>query len=410
MIPLLARSACARTGLSLNLARTLPARVAATRLSELDRNNKPGPSQRRGYRMDATRRAFSTSRRACTPSPTPSTSSTVSMTTTTTPVAADAAPLAPPAPAPESWVDRVLPAWAAPAKPYLYLLRLDKPTGSILLYWPGAWSITMACTYLAQPITTCFWYLGLFAVGAVVMRGAGCIINDMWDAKMDRKVERTKTRPLAAGEITHTGALAFLSTQMALGLGVLTQLNTYSILLGAASLPLVFIYPFMKRVTYYPQVVLGLCFEWGALLGWAAVAGAVNWAVCAPLYIGSAIYCVAYDTIYAHQDKKDDVTAGVKSTALAWGNSSKPIIGTLYATFVGCLTIAGHAMGAGPLYYAISVMGGAAHLAWQVITVNLDNGKDCWAKFVSNGYVTGPIIWAGMFADYLYQVILPLLG
>lgn len=188
MIPLLARSACARTGLSLNLARTLPARVAATRLSELDRNNKPGPSQRRGYRMDATRRAFSTSRRACTPSPTPSTSSTVSTTTTTTPVAADAAPLAPPAPAPESWVDRVLPAWAAPAKPYLYLLRLDKPTGSILLYWPGAWSITMACTYLAQPITTCFWYLGLFAVGAVVMRGAGCIINDMWDAKMDRKV------------------------------------------------------------------------------------------------------------------------------------------------------------------------------------------------------------------------------
>lgn len=150
-----------------------------------------------------------------------------------------------------------------------------------------------------------------------------------------------------------------------------------------------------------------MCFEWGALLGWAAMTGALDWAVCAPLYIGSALYCVAYDTIYAHQDKLDDVNVGVKSTALAWGNNSKPIIASLYATFIGGLTLAGHAMGAGPLYYAISCLGGAAQLAWQVITVDLDSRPDCWQKFSSNGYVAGPIIWAGMAADYVHQVSSP---
>jgi 4-hydroxybenzoate polyprenyltransferase len=205
------------------------------------------------------------------------------------------------APAPPTAFDRFIPAWAAGIKPYLYLLRWDKPIGALLLYWPGAWAITMASTATHAPLSVPLWYLAVFGVGAMVMRGAGCIINDMWDAKMDAKVERTATRPLAAGTVTHRAATVFLGSQLLLGLGVLSQLNMYSIALGAASLPLIFIYPFMKRVTYYPQIVLGLCFEWGALLGWSAVAGSVDWSVAGPLYAGCVAYCVAYDTIYAHQ-------------------------------------------------------------------------------------------------------------
>lgn len=197
---------------------------------------------------------------------------------------------------------------------------------------------------------------------------------------------------------------------MTLGLGILTQLNWYSIVLGACSVPLIIIYPLMKRYTYYPQIVLGLCFDWGALLGWAAVAGTVNWAVAAPLYVGSVMWCVGYDTIYAHQDKTDDVLAGVKSTALAWGDKTKPIVGSLYTGFVSCLAIAGHAMGAGPIYYAVSCLGTAAHLAWQVITVDLDSRADCWAKFKANGFVAGTLVWLGIAGNYVQQVVLPMMG
>lgn len=256
---------------------------------------------------------------------------------------------------------------------------------------------------------------------------------------MERKLtaERTKSRPIAAGDITQTQALAFLASQMTLGLGILTQLNWYSIVLGACSVPLIIIYPLMKRYTYYPQIVLGLCFDWGALLGWSAVAGVVNWSVAAPLYIGSVMWCIGYDTIYAHQvswahselavpaharmgnwgmdaltfeDKTDDVPAGVKSTALAWGDKTKPIVGSLYAGFISCLAVAGHAMGAGPIYYAVSCLGTAAHLAWQVITVDLDSRADCWAKFKANGFVAGTLVWLGIAGNYVQQVVLPMLG
>ncbi|CAK9783362.1 4-hydroxybenzoate polyprenyl transferase [Cutaneotrichosporon oleaginosum] len=391
MFPLLARSACARTGLGVGVGvrRLAP----LSRLSTQAKRTVPKTSLLRAHILP--RRSL-----ADTPSPLRSSSSLTSSSSSPTSTAATAAPAPPP-----TAFDRFIPTWAAGLKPYLYLLRWDKPIGALLLYWPGAWAITMASTATHAPLSTPLWYLALFGVGAMVMRGAGCIINDMWDSKVDAKVERTATRPLAAGTVTHTAATVFLASQLTLGLGVLTQLNMYSIALGAASLPLIFVYPFMKRVTYYPQIVLGLCFEWGALLGWSAVAGSVDWSVAGPLYAGCVAYCVAYDTIYAHQDKRDDVTAGVKSTALAWGDKSKPIIGTLYTGFVCALTYAGYAMGAGPLYYAISCVGGAAHLAWQVITVDLDSRADCWKKFTSNGYIAGPLIWAGMFADYLAQVI-----
>ncbi|TYJ57714.1 4-hydroxybenzoate polyprenyl transferase [Cryptococcus floricola] len=302
-------------------------------------------------------------------------------------------------------IDKLVPKWAEKAKPYLYLTRIDKPIGSILLYWPGAWAITMASTVHHLPPSVPIFYMGLFGVGALIMRGAGCIINDMWDAKMDRQVERTKTRPMASGEVTQLGALTFLASQLSIGLAILTQLNWYSIALGASSLGLVTLYPFMKRVTYFPQVVLGFTFNWGALLGWSAVAGVVDWSIATPMYLGGALWCIGYDMIYAHQDKTDDVLAGVKSMALYFPDTSRQVIAGLYTTFVSLLAFTGHMAGLGPLYYLISCGGAAAHLAWQVLTVNFDSRPDCWKKFSSNGYLGG-LIWLGVAADYVQQVVL----
>nr|XP_018264530.1 4-hydroxybenzoate polyprenyl transferase [Kwoniella dejecticola CBS 10117]OBR86688.1 4-hydroxybenzoate polyprenyl transferase [Kwoniella dejecticola CBS 10117] len=201
---------------------------------------------------------------------------------------------------PKSILDK-LPKWAAPARPYLALTRIDKPIGSLLLFWPCTWSITMASTALHLPPTVPLFYISLFGLGALIMRGAGCTINDMWDAKMDAKVDRTKSRPIAAGDVTQSQALSFLGLQLSAGLAVLTQLNWYSIVLGASSLSLVVLYPFMKRITYYPQVVFGMTFNWGVFLGWSAVAGVTDWTITAPLYLGGIAWGIAYDLIYAHQ-------------------------------------------------------------------------------------------------------------
>ncbi|WVQ73751.1 4-hydroxybenzoate polyprenyl transferase [Cryptococcus sp. DSM 104548] len=308
-------------------------------------------------------------------------------------------------PAAPTIIDKLVPKWAEKAKPYLYLTRIDKPIGSALLFWPCTWAITMASTVHHLPPSVPAFYIGLFGVGALVMRGAGCIINDMWDAKMDAKVERTKTRPMASGEVTQLGALTFLASQLSLGLAVLTQLNLYSIALGASSLGLVALYPFMKRVTYFPQVVLGFTFNWGALLGWSAVAGVVDWSIATPMYLGGALWCIGYDMIYAHQDKTDDVLAGVKSMALFFPDNSRQVISALYTSFVSLLAFTGHMAGLGPLYFLISCGGAAAHLAWQVLTVNFDSRPDCWKKFSSNGYLGG-LIWLGVAADYVQQVVL----
>ncbi|PWN53191.1 4-hydroxybenzoate polyprenyl transferase [Violaceomyces palustris] len=224
-------------------------------------------------------------------------------------------------------------------EPYKALSRIDKPIGTWLLYWPCAWSITLASHQLSLPLTYPLFFLCLFGLGATVMRGAGCTINDMWDHKMDKMVERTKTRPLAAGDVNHFQAACFLGVQLSVGLAVLLGLNWYSIVLGACSLSVVTIYPLMKRITYWPQFVLGLAFNWGAMLGWTAVAGNCNWAVVLPLYVGSIFWTLIYDTIYAHQDKKDDVKAGVKSTALLFADKTKPILSAFSATFLPFLAI-----------------------------------------------------------------------
>ncbi|CAO1622563.1 unnamed protein product [Parajaminaea phylloscopi] len=232
----------------------------------------------------------------------------------------------------------------------------------------------------------------------------------MWDSRIDRLVERTKMRPLAAGDVTYLQAWTWLGCQLSVGLAVLLQLNMYSIVLGASSLAVVVAYPLMKRITYWPQFVLGLAFNWGALLGWAALAPPPAWAAVVPLYAGSILWTLIYDTIYAHQDKKDDVNAGVKSTALLFGDrATKPILGAFSVGFLGLLAKAAQEAASLPSLLSLAdahpgftaALGLAAgHLTWQLYTLDLASRADCWRKFVSNQHV-GLIIFLGLLLDYV---------
>ncbi|RVE67919.1 hypothetical protein OJAV_G00086420 [Oryzias javanicus] len=271
---------------------------------------------------------------------------------------------------------------SAPAfvQPYLRLMRLDKPIGTWLLYLPCTWSIALA----AEP--GCFPDLGmlaLFGTGAVLMRGAGCTINDMWDKDFDKQVARTSSRPIASGEISRFQALVFLGGQLSLALWVLLCLNYYSIALGASSLCLVITYPLMKRITYWPQLVLGLTFNWGALLGWSAVRGSCDWSVCLPLYFSGVMWTLIYDTIYAHQDKEDDVKVGVKSTALRFQDQTKLWLSGFTAAMMSGLVVAGvNAEQTLPYYAALAAV--ALHLTHQIYSVDINKAEDCWKEFSSN--------------------------
>ncbi|XP_017964850.1 4-hydroxybenzoate polyprenyltransferase, mitochondrial [Drosophila navojoa] len=284
------------------------------------------------------------------------------------------------------------------AKPYAQLMRIDRPIGTYLLFWPCGWSIALSADAGCWPD---FSMLGLFAIGALIMRGAGCTINDMWDKDIDAKVERTRTRPLASGQITQFDAIVFLSAQLSLGLLVLVQLNWQSILLGASSLGLVITYPLMKRVTYWPQLVLGMCFNWGALLGWCATQGSVNLEACLPLYLSGVCWTIVYDTIYAHQDKLDDLQIGVKSTALRFGENTKVWLSCFTAAMLAGLTSAGYACDQTvPYYAAVAVVG--AHLVQQIYSLNIDNPSDCAKKFLSNQQV-GLILFLGIVLGTLLK-------
>ncbi len=296
------------------------------------------------------------------------------------------------------WVDRLLP----PAlRPYAKLMRLDRPIGTWLLLWPCWWSLVFALE--KAPATGrewlhLAWFYALFGVGAMVMRGAGCTYNDIVDRDFDAKVERTRTRPIPSGQVSVKAAIIFIFAQLGVGLAILLQFNLYAVALGAISLLLVFTYPLMKRITYWPQFVLGLAFNWGALLGWAAVAGSLGWAP-ALLYIGGIAWTLGYDTIYAHQDKEDDILVGVKSTALKLGAATRPWLAGFYAAAIVLFAAAGIADGARwPYYVALAL--GAVQLAWQVADVDLDDAADCLVKFKSNRYF-GWILVAGLFADLL---------
>src|SRR6478736_1393299 len=220
-----------------------------------------------------------------------------------------------------NWVDTRAPSWS---RPYLRLSRLDRPIGSWLLLMPCWWSAALAAG-IARDVSQLPLVIALFFIGAFVMRGAGCTWNDITDRDLDARVERTRSRPIPAGQVSVQQAAAFLIAQALIGLAVLIQFNTFTIATGIASLAIVVVYPFMKRITYWPQIVLGLAFSWGALMGWPATFARLGLPAFL-LYAGSIAWVIGYDTIYAHQDRDDDALIGIRSTALLFGDRTKPLL------------------------------------------------------------------------------------
>ncbi|XP_018315287.1 4-hydroxybenzoate polyprenyltransferase, mitochondrial isoform X2 [Mycetomoellerius zeteki] len=287
-------------------------------------------------------------------------------------------------------------------QPYMKLMRIDKPIGSWLLFWPCGWSIALAAPASALPD---LYMLGLFGMGAFVMRGAGCTINDIWDQDIDKMIVRTKDRPLVTGQITPLQSIIFLAGQLSLGLLILLQLNWYSIFLGASSLGLVIIYPLMKRITYWPQLILGMTFNWGALLGWSAIHGSCNWSICLPLYVAGTCWTILYDTIYAHQDRMDDIRLGVKSTAIKFGENTKFYLSGFGIVMITSLITSGvFTTQTWPYYTAVGLI--AAHINNQIYTLNINNPTDCAKKFMSNQNV-GIILFIGIVLGNLMKKSMP---
>src|ERR1051325_2473269 len=241
-----------------------------------------------------------------------------------------------------NWVDTHAPSWS---RPYLRLSRFDRPIGSWLLLITGLWSAALGAR-LARDVAQLPLVIVLFFIGAFVMRGAGCTWNDITDRDLDAKVERTRSRPLPAGQVSVPQAFAFLVLQALIGLAVLLQFNRFAILTGIASLIIVAIYPFMKRITWWPQVVLGLAFSWGALMGFAVTLGRIDLTALV-LYAGSIALVLGYDTIYAHQDTEDDALIGIKSTALLFGANTRPALMVFYALAIALIAVALGLAGAG---------------------------------------------------------------
>ncbi|MEX2649423.1 MAG: 4-hydroxybenzoate octaprenyltransferase [Alphaproteobacteria bacterium] len=287
-----------------------------------------------------------------------------------------------------SWVDR----WAPEAtRPYLRLARADKPAGTWLLLWPCWWSLALAGAE---------WRLyALFGIGALAMRAAGCVVNDIADRDIDARVARTAPRPLASGELGLGHALGFLALLLAIGLAVLVQLPRAAIAVGAASLVLVAVYPLAKRFTDWPQAVLGLTFNWGALLAWTAADGTLGLPALV-LYAACLAWTLGYDTIYAHQDKADDAAVGVRSAALALGARTRPWLAVFYALAWAGIAAAGVLAGLAWLTIVLLVPA-ALHLAWQVFRVDLDAPADCLAKFRSNVDVGWLVAAALLIGRYL---------
>ncbi len=290
----------------------------------------------------------------------------------------------------DHWALRLAP---APARPYLRLGRLDRPIGTWLLLFPGWWSIALGDA--AMNSGPSWWLYLYFGVGAVLMRAAGCTVNDILDRDIDGRVARTATRPIPSGEVSLVQAGLFLLALLLVSFAILLQMNGLTIALGCASLLLVFPYPLMKRITYWPQAWLGLTFNWGALIGWTAATGAFGWPALL-LYLGGIAWTLGYDTIYAHQDKEDDALIGVKSLALRLGAHSKPWLTFFFAVALALFGLAGWAAGLAWVFW-LGLAAVAAQFIWQVVDVDLDAPVNCLAKFKSNRYA-GWLLLAGIVA------------
>ena len=296
-----------------------------------------------------------------------------------------------------NWVDGLAHEWS---RPYLRLARLDRPIGSWLLLLPCWWSAGLAAVAARQQVDV--WLVVLFFIGAFAMRGAGCTWNDIVDRDLDKRVERTRSRPIPSGQVSVRAAAAFLVLQALVGLAVLLQLDRFAIAVGFASLAIVAVYPFMKRFTYWPQIGLGLAFSWGALMGWAAT----FWRLDPPaylLYAGAIAWVIGYDTIYAHQDREDDALIGVKSTAILFGARTKPMLTVCYALAVVLIALAGWLAGGGVLF-TLGLVAFAAHLAWQIVRLDIDDPLNCLAVFKSNRDA-GLILFAALVLDAAWHAL-----
>jgi 4-hydroxybenzoate polyprenyltransferase len=285
------------------------------------------------------------------------------------------------------WVARLPPA----ARAYAVLARIDRPIGAWLLFLPGLWSIVLAHRDGASTVRL----VALFALGSVVMRGAGCVVNDMWDRDMDRLVTRTAGRPLASGALRMRQAAVFLAVLLVVGLAVLLQLNRAAQGLGVLSLLLVGLYPLAKRVTWWPQAVLGLTFGWGAPMGYAAATGRLDGAAIA-LYAAAFAWILGYDTIYAHQDREDDALVGVRSTARLFANHTRPFLAACYSATVALVALSGWLAGLSGFFF-LALVAPAAVLAWQVGTLDIDDPAGCLRRFKLNREV-GLLVAAAIVA------------
>jgi 4-hydroxybenzoate polyprenyltransferase len=291
-----------------------------------------------------------------------------------------------------NWVDTRAPSWS---RPYLRLARFDRPIGSWLLLLPCWWSSALAAG-VAHDVSRLPLVITLFFVGAFVMRGAGCTWNDITDRDLDALVERTRSRPIPAGQVSVPRAAAFLVALALIGLAVLLQFNRFAVATGIASLAIVAIYPFMKRITWWPQTVLGLAFSWGALMGFAVLLGRID-AAAVWLYAGSIAWVIGYDTIYAHQDAEDDALIGVKSTARLFGTRTRPALVAFYGLAVVLICIALISAEAGwPAWAGLAAF--AAHLTWQVRRVDIRDPVLCLRVFKSNRDA-GLLLFAGLLVD-----------
>jgi 4-hydroxybenzoate polyprenyltransferase len=291
-----------------------------------------------------------------------------------------------------NWVDTRAPLWS---RPYLRLSRFDRPIGSWLLLMPCWWSAALAAG-MAQNLRQLPLQVVLFFIGAFVMRGAGCTWNDITDRDLDAKVERTRSRPIPSGQVSVQQALLFLLLQALIGLGVLLRFNWFAICTGVASLLIVMIYPFMKRITWWPQIVLGLAFSWGALMGFAATFATLGLPALL-LYAGSIAWVIGYDTIYAHQDVEDDALIGIKSTARLFGVKTRQALTIFYGLaviLIGAALIAADAQALA--YLGLAVFG--VHLGWQIVRLRIEDPADCLRLFKSNRDA-GLLLLAGLLAD-----------
>lgn len=295
---------------------------------------------------------------------------------------------------PDSEQRGLIGALPARARPLASLIRLDRPIGVWLLFWPGAWAVALAGMQGGGAGAQGWALIAWLALGAFAMRSAGCVYNDIVDRDLDKAVERTRLRPLASGRVSLKAAWALLVAMSLIGLAVLVQLDRLAQGIALASLALVAAYPFMKRITWWPQAWLGLVFSWAALVAWPAVTGEIA----APgllLYAGSVFWVIGYDTIYALQDKEDDALVGVKSSARALGRHAKAGVAVCYLIALGCWAAAFHLVRI-EWFALLALLPMALHLGWQVAALRIDDGEDALAKFRSNRFA-GLLMFAACF-------------